>query len=346
MIIACPNCKTKYNLPDSKIPAGGAKVKCSKCAHVFKAAPPSVEPEDQALDLLESPTAKAPQGSSQAFEEAFDEAVSQAPKPAPKPRPKPAPKPAPEPEPEEEEPVEEEAPEEESFEEQAPAQEEFQEEEEAQEEEAQDEGPSMGGSLDFGGKPAKEKKGKKPLVVVLLLLVLVLVLVYGAYALQGLLPFKLPALPFSLPGIKTTATAEKAAESPANRVKKIALRNVRQYVVLNEKAGPVFVIEGKAVNTFDAPKERIRVEGALYDEHGNVLASKQILCGNTLSHLQLQVQTEEEINTGLASEVGVLSNNTFLKPGMDTPFMVVFFNPPKNVKEFGVKVLDALDPAQ
>ena len=53
-----------------------------------------------------------------------------------------------------------------------------------------------------------------------------------------------------------------------------------------------------------------------------------------------------QINTGLASEVGVLSNNTFLKPGMDTPFMVVFFNPPKNVKEFGVKVLDALDPAQ
>lgn len=340
MIIACPNCKTKYNLPDSKIPAGGAKVKCSKCAHVFKAAPPSVEPEDQALDLLENPAAKAPQGSSQAFEEAFDEAVSQAPKPAAKPKPKPAP--APEPEPEEEEPVEEEAPEEESFEEQAPAEEEVQ-EEEAQEE---DEGPSMGGSLDLGGKPAKEKKGKKPLVVLLLLLVLLLVLAYGAYALQSLLPFKLPALPFSLPGIKTTATAEKAAEPPANRVKKIALRNVRQYVVLNEKAGPVFVIEGKAVNTFDAPKERIRVEGALYDEHGNVLASKQILCGNTLSHLQLQVQTEEEINTGLASEVGVLSNNTFLKPGMDTPFMVVFFNPPKNVKEFGVKVLDALDPAQ
>jgi predicted Zn finger-like uncharacterized protein len=342
MIIACPNCKTKYNLPDSKIPAGGAKVKCSKCAHVFKAAPPRTEPEDQALDLLENPAAKAPQGSSQAFEEAFDEAVGQA-KPAPKPAPKPTPRPKPAPEPEPEpEPEEEAQAEEESFGEQAPAEDEAPAEEEIPDEE--DEGPGL--DMDLGASPAREKMRKKPPVVALLLVVLLLILVYGAYLLQPVLPFKLPALPFSLPGVKAPVAAEKAAESPANRVKKIALLNVRQYVAPNEKAGPIFVIEGKAMNTFDTPKERIRVEGALYDEHGNVLASKQILCGNTLSHLQLQVQTEEEINAGLASEVGVLSNNTFLKPGMDTPFMIVFFNPPKNVKEFGVKVVDALDPAQ
>ncbi|MDP3428302.1 MAG: hypothetical protein Q8S17_13120, partial [Humidesulfovibrio sp.] len=59
---------------------------------------------------------------------------------------------------------------------------------------------------------------------------------------------------------------------------------------------------------------------------------------------QLQVQSEEEINSSLASEVGILTSNTFLKTGMDTPFMAVFFKPPDTVKEFGVKVIDALDP--
>lgn len=354
MIITCPNCKTKYNLPDAKIPAGGAKVKCSKCAHVFQAKPPKLEPEDQALDLLERPEAQAPAGSSQAFEDAFDEAVSDARKPAPKPASKPRPEPEPEPEPEEDEadtpygeeapaeeetPAEDEAVEEEPVEDEAPA-----EEEEAAEPE--DEGPHLDGDLTLDGGPAKKPaKRKKPLLLALLLCVLALVLVYVTYVLQPVLPFNLPALPFNLPGVKAPAS-EQDAESPAARVKKIALRNMRQYVVVNEKTGPVFVIEGKAVNTFDSPKEHIRVEAALYDANGNVLGSKQMLCGNTLSQLQLQVQTEEEINTGLTSEVGVLSNNTFLKPGMDTPFMIVFFNPPKNIKEFGVKVIDARDPAQ
>lgn len=327
MIIACPNCHTKYNLPDSKIPAGGAKVKCAKCAHVFRAEPPKPEVADAAAA---------------GFDAAFDEAVSEARKPAPRP----APKPAPEPEPE---------PEEESFGEEAPAEETPEDEpldepaaeEEAPEEEAAEEAPSLGGpGLDLdaaAGEP--KKKGGKALVAALVV-VLLLVLVYGAYLVQPLLPFKLPRLPFNLPGVRSEAPAGQPAESPTSRVKKIALRNIKQSVVMNDKAGPLFVIEGRAVNTFETPKERIKIEATLYDDKGNILASKQILCGNTLSQLQLQVQTEEEINAGLSSEVGVLSNNTYLKTGMDTPFMAVFFNPPKNVKEYGIKVIDVQDPVQ
>ncbi len=36
MLIRCPQCGTGFNLPDSKIPAKGAKVKCSACAHTFR----------------------------------------------------------------------------------------------------------------------------------------------------------------------------------------------------------------------------------------------------------------------------------------------------------------------
>jgi hypothetical protein len=57
------------------------------------------------------------------------------------------------------------------------------------------------------------------------------------------------------------------------------------------------------------------------------------------------VQSRKEIEDGLKSEVGILSNNTFLRPGASTPFMFVFFEQPVNdIKEFGVKVVDAKTP--
>jgi hypothetical protein len=75
-----------------------------------------------------------------------------------------------------------------------------------------------------------------------------------------------------------------------------------------------------------------------------VLTSKDILSGNTVSLFQLQVMTKQELESALTSQVGVLTNNTNLAPGAETPFMIVFFDPPEAVKEFGVKVVDAKDP--
>jgi len=36
MIIICPQCLTKFNLDDGRIPHGEAKVRCSKCQHIFQ----------------------------------------------------------------------------------------------------------------------------------------------------------------------------------------------------------------------------------------------------------------------------------------------------------------------
>jgi len=51
MIVQCPNCKAKYNLPDQKVGPDGAKLRCGKCKHVFhagktaaKAVPPPPPP--------------------------------------------------------------------------------------------------------------------------------------------------------------------------------------------------------------------------------------------------------------------------------------------------------------
>lgn len=77
MIVACPNCTTKYNLPDDKVPADGVKVKCSKCSHLFKVAPPPATPEEEVEVLLDDAGSREPeQDKSSDFDAAFEEAVA------------------------------------------------------------------------------------------------------------------------------------------------------------------------------------------------------------------------------------------------------------------------------
>lgn len=44
MIVQCPKCDAKYNLPDGKIGPDGAKLRCGKCKHVFLAGKKAVAP--------------------------------------------------------------------------------------------------------------------------------------------------------------------------------------------------------------------------------------------------------------------------------------------------------------
>jgi predicted Zn finger-like uncharacterized protein len=402
MIVTCPNCQTRYNLPDAKVPAGGAKVKCSKCAHVFKTSSPPASPEEEVESLLEK---EAPASGTQAgddFDAAFDEVASGgAAKPAARPTP-----PAPEPEGPADEPADDSADDsdmddlfsdddtpdaedslfddeedgadadepaadggaddlfadddsdddglfedEEDVKKDEEAEDRDDEEEEDDEEEDEDDedtGPSLGLGLD----DVPEKKGRRSVGCLVIILVLVLGLgaavYFKAWTLLGLdLGSYFQNVPYvGKLFMEDTGGDQEAApgESPADRVRKIELKNVKQYYVANEKTGNLFVVEGKAVNTFATPKERIKVEVVLYDAAGAVLTTQAFLCGNVLSQFQLQVQTQKEIEDGLSSEVGILSNNTFIRPGSSTPFMAVFFEPPSNVKEFLVKVVDVGDP--
>lgn len=354
MIVACPNCQSKYNLPEDKIAPTGTKVRCAKCQHVFSVTPPSKDFDAELADL----GGAAPKPA--------------APQPAPAPEPPAAPQKMPwdDDEPaagpaaapkkmpwDDDDAAAGPAGDEDDFpapaaggaakgglfdDEEAPA---------LARGAGLAAGASKGGdddflgamggggdslSLDGGAKPVDDKAAKRKKLIIIASAVVGVLLVAAA------LFFFKPWTKFNIPFLGGAKT-EKSADN-AEKVKDIALRNVRQYYIPNEKAGQIFVVEGKAVNNFATPKERIKIEVSLFDEKGHVLVSKQLLCGNTLSQFQLQVQSEEEISSSLASEVGILTSNTYLKTGMDTPFMAVFFKPPDQVKEFGVKVIDALDP--
>ncbi len=124
----------------------------------------------------------------------------------------------------------------------------------------------------------------------------------------------------------------------------IALRDVRQYAVNNDKAGRISVIEGKAVNGFPDARELIRVEAALYDKDGKVLVSKQQTAGPSVSLFQLQVLGEQELEQALSNKISILSANTNVPPGGEVPFMIVFYPPSDNAVEYGVKIVEARKP--
>jgi predicted Zn finger-like uncharacterized protein len=374
MIVACPKCESKYNLPEDKIAPTGSKVRCAKCQTVFTAMPPAkdFDAELSGLQAAEAPASPPPAPKPQAPAQKMpwdddepaagpaddDDGPGAGPakkmpwdedEPAAGPRANvgadlgaddepgggPAKKMPWDDEPSsgltDDEPA------------RAPGRFDDGSAGGASGQKAASKDDDFLNSLGSGGdslsldKQAGPKNPKKKWII--LGAVLALLALCGA----GLFIFK-PWTKMNIPFLSSLSGKPKDAADNADKVKDIALRNVRQYYIPNEKAGQVFVVEGKAVNNFATPKERIKVEISLFDEKGHVLVAKQLLCGNTLSQFQLQVQSEEEINSSLASEVGILTSNTFLKTGMDTPFMAVFFKPPDTVKEFGVKVIDALDP--
>lgn len=200
-------------------------------------------------------------------------------------------------------------------------------------------------NLDFGEvgevAPKSKKKAKKrwPMVVMLLL-----VLLGGGFA--GVW-FYAPQLLNAIPGLGALLKPTPTETAPAeDLISRISVADVRQYPVNNEKIGSVTVIEAKAVNGFNVPRELIKVEVALYDKNGRMLVSKQQLAGNAVSLFQLQVLGEQELEQALSNKLGVLTYNTNVPPGGEVPFMVVFYNPPEDAVEYGIKVIEARNPPE
>lgn len=137
------------------------------------------------------------------------------------------------------------------------------------------------------------------------------------------------------------SASETSTEDAAKKVEMLTMRNVRQYNLLNEKVGKVFVIEGKVVNEFPEPRDFIELEGAIYDRDKRTIEAKKQLAGTQLSLFQLQVLTEKEMNSLLNNKMEILANNTNVPPGGEVPFMILFYAPPDNVAEFGVRIVDA-----
>ncbi|MCH7709638.1 MAG: zinc-ribbon domain-containing protein, partial [Myxococcales bacterium] len=62
MIITCEQCETRFQLDDERVPAKGAKVRCSRCRHAFYVKPTARrgDPVEDAVDQALSRDAEAP----------------------------------------------------------------------------------------------------------------------------------------------------------------------------------------------------------------------------------------------------------------------------------------------
>lgn len=267
MHITCPNCSTKFSLPDEMF-KDGAQARCTVCDEVF---PLIQTPEqDVAVELQKeiSLSDHAEKKETSASEESFDALIG-------------------------------------------------------------DEG-----TFGLGDKPKKKKSGNGCLIFFFILFLLGGAAAGAWYLAPDLVRSFLPK----------EEVVKEAPVSAVNDVSRISLKNISQYYITNEKIGQIFVIEGDAENRFGVPKELIKVEATLYDANNAAIASKKQLAGSSVSLFQLQVLAVEELADALNNKVEILTNNTNVMPTKSVHFMVVFYDPPKGVAEFGVKVIEAQNP--
>ncbi len=270
MIIVCPKCSTKFNLPDDKV-SPLRKAKCSFCGNIFA----------MAAGMDEAAFAQLPGlGLTNPKEEEKPQATH-------------------------------------------------------------------GTTPDAPPPPARKKRGKMLPIIFGGLLVL-LIAAGAALYFMGIIRIGPETAPDNTELIskdENNAGAQNATNLLGNdeEIKDIIFQNTKQYFVNNEKLGQIFVVEGKTINNYRTPKELIRIEADLLDEHGTVVASKQQFCGVTLTMFQLQILSEEEIEKALNNNIEILANNLNIQPGGSVSFMTVFVNPPPSISTLFLKVVDAKD---
>lgn len=116
-----------------------------------------------------------------------------------------------------------------------------------------------------------------------------------------------------------------------NLASKIQLANVHGSFQRLRNARRVFVISGDARNNSPMTIERIEVAGALYGLGGGELDQKVVTTGNrtTLTDLsEAEIVLLQRLDPAIA-----------LAPGETTPFLIVFLEPPRELREFSSRVL-------
>lgn len=303
MIVTCPSCETKFEIPDDKY-RPGRKARCSNCGNVFvlpdlaEDVPPDAPASASFSADIDALLAQAAAGDSRdsgQFQEKTEVAED-------------------EPEDDAKEENTSEAASPASFDDVVPP-------------------PPAKKKLAFT-KFAFVKPGRKKLLLILGIVLVVALLGYG-----GAMVFSAFFAPQTLP--KAIGQGEEAVWQVA--VGRLTLEDVQQYRVENAKAGHMVVIEGAVVNNFDSPKDYILLEIALYDGSGKISALREQYCGVSLTDLQLRTFSKDAIESALKNEAAIVINNTNISPGNRVHFTSVFFNVPDSAYEFEVRISDVKD---
>jgi predicted Zn finger-like uncharacterized protein len=323
---------TKFSLDESKIPAKGAKVRCSKCQNVFFVVPPTEPPPESLPELPPKPREEEePMEDFESFIKSQKEFAEPGPKRSEIP------------------PSRMDKMEEIGF----PSEKEdvgFPEEEEAlfREEAPAKKGapitpfePEMGEKTE--AKPVRPKRmlqreKKKPPVVFLLIIFLVL-LVLGGF--------------FLWTEYGSKGTVSTYLEYPVQKVTALwdQLLGVKQEGLVvgdlsryDEKVGEFFlsVIEGKVKNQSPSARKHIKIRVEIFDQHRDKITEKETFCGLNIGLDGLKSLPPEFFQGEMLIQPQQPQDRV-IPTGKEAPFMVVFRDLTSQAREFKVDIIEAPD---
>lgn len=312
MIATCASCLTKFNLDESKIPAKGSKVRCSRCQHVFFIVPPAEKKEEEITESFES------------FIKQQEELIEPG-------------------------QVERKIPSQPTVEKKEMATEEeekpflFSEKAEAKKEPLVL--PKKFGEAERAKvKPAKPKKTARrekrgPSMIFALIAILVL-LVFGVFYLwtelesKGKLSFLTSYLEYSVK--KATGLW---GQLWGIKQEGLTVGDLNRY---DEKVGEVTlsVIEGKVNNQSQFARKHIKIKVVIFDQNKDKVAEKETLCGLSLGQEELK-NLPPEFFTGEMLIQPQLAQEMIVPSGKEVPFMILFKDLSSQAKEFKVEISDA-----
>ena len=117
----------------------------------------------------------------------------------------------------------------------------------------------------------------------------------------------------------------------------LALQDLEGFFIDSPQLGQLFVVQGRAVNGYDAARSAMAVRGLLYDASGVAVQQQTVFCGNALGAAQLRTLSWEQIVERMNNQFGDSLVNENVAPGKAVPFTIVFRELPQTMTHFAVE---------
>lgn len=146
---------------------------------------------------------------------------------------------------------------------------------------------------------------------------------------------------------KKHSKIEEVLEDPSHimqqQIKELSIKDYRQYFITNNPnvKKPLFIVEGKIQNNSKEAKAFIVVKASLFNDKGEMIVEQEMLSGVALSLFQLQTMKEDDIDAMLKDPLEIAITNSNVLPQQEVPFMIIFFDPPREIAEFSVQIISA-----
>jgi predicted Zn finger-like uncharacterized protein len=138
----------------------------------------------------------------------------------------------------------------------------------------------------------------------------------------------------AIPLVSRLVSGARPKPVPAGQ---LALHDLEGFFIDSPQLGQLFVVQGRAVNGYDAARSAMAVRGLLYDASGVAVQQQTVFCGNALSAAQLRTLSWEQIVERMNNQFGDSLVNENVAPGKAVPFTIVFRELPQTMTHFAVE---------